>query len=63
MVWRGYNELYIVFYDKRIGEVVVIVGDGLIDDIDNGMIFFLWYGICNNVMVFFVWLFELKEYI
>lgn len=27
-------------YDKQTGETVAIAGDGLIDDIDNGMTFF-----------------------
>lgn len=38
--WRGYNESHIALYDKRTGETVAIAGDGLIDDIDNGMTFF-----------------------
>ena len=50
-------------YDKQTGETVAIAGDGLIDDIDNGMTFFPQYGICNNAMVSSVWPFELKEYI
>ena len=61
--WRGYNESHIALYDKRTGEAVAIAGDGLIDDIDNGMTFFPRYGICNNAMVSSVWPFELKEYI
>lgn len=61
--WRGYNESHIALYDKRTGETVAIAGDGLIDDIDNGMTFFPRYGICNNAMVSSVWPFELKEYI
>ena len=61
--WRGYNESHMALYDKQTGETVAIAGDGLIDDIDNGMTFFPQYGICNNAMVSSVWPFELKEYI
>lgn len=62
--WREIKEgLYLVFYDKLLGKIVVVVGNGLIDDIDGGMIFYFLFGVFGNMMVYFVWLYELKDYV
>ena len=42
---------------------IAVAGDGLIDDIDGGMMFYPSLGVCDGAMVYSVWPFELKEYI
>ena len=62
--WRGLKEeSHLAFYDKRSGKTIAVAGDGLIDDIDGGMMFYPSLGVCDGAMVYSVWPFELKEYI
>lgn len=62
--WREIKEgPHLAFYDKLSGKTVAVAGNGLIDDIDGGMIFYPSLGVSGNTMVYSVWPYELKDYV